>query len=86
MLKFYLEIGLVVTGIHKFIEFYPETCFKDLTQEIVKTRRKKDRDPNLQVVAHTNKLIKMLKFLKNFNFLFLNYFIGQFALEFLFAQ
>ena len=43
--------------------------FKELAEEIVKIRRKGDRDPDLQVVALTKKLIGMLKFL------FLNLFI-----------
>ena len=62
MLKFYLEMGLVVTQIYEFIEFYPEACFKELAEEIVETRRKGDRDPDLQVVALTKKLIGMSKF------------------------
>ena len=62
MLKFYLEMGLVVTRIYEFIEFYPEACFKELAEEIVETRRKGDRDPDLQVVALTKKLIGMSKF------------------------
>ena len=70
MLNFYLEMGLVVTQIYEFIEFYPEACFKELAEEIVETRRKGDRDPDLQVVALTKKLIGMLKFL------FLNLFIA----------
>ena len=65
MLKFYLEMGMVVTRIYEFIEFYLEACFK----EILETRRKGDRDPDLQVVALTKKLIGMSKFL------FLNLFI-----------
>ena len=68
-LKFYLEMGLVVIRIYEFIEFYPEVCFKELAEEIVETRRKGDRDPDLQVVALTKKLIGMLKIL------FLNLFI-----------
>ena len=62
MLKFYLKMGLVVTQIYEFIEFYPKACFEKLAEEIVETRRKGDRDPDLQVVALTKKLIGMLKF------------------------
>ena len=53
MLKFYLKMGLVVARIYEFIEFYPEACFKELAEEIVETRRKGDRNPDLQVVALT---------------------------------
>ena len=63
MLKFYLEMELVVIRTYEFIEFYPEACFKELAEEIVETRRKGDRDPDLQVVALTKKLIGMSKFL-----------------------
>ena len=62
MLKFYLKMGLVVTRIYEFIEFYPEACFKELAEEIVETRKKRDRDPDLQVVALTKKLIGKLRF------------------------
>ena len=55
-------MGLVVTRIYEFIEFYPEECFKELAEEIVETRRKGDRDSDLQVVALTKKLIGMSKF------------------------
>ena len=55
---------LVVTRIYAFIEFYPEACFKKLAEEIVETNRKGDRDPDLQVLALTKKLIGTLKFLK----------------------
>ena len=70
MPKFYLKMGLVVTRIYEFIEFYLEACFKELAEEFVETRRKRDRNPDLQVVALTKKLIGMSKFL------FLNLFIA----------
>ena len=66
---------MVVTRIYEFIEFYPEACFEELAEEIMETRRKGDRKPDLQVVALTKKLISMLKIL------FLNLFIAV-ALQF----
>ena len=80
MLKFYLknlEMGLVVTRIYEFIEFHPEACFKELAEEIVETRRKGDRDPDLQMVALTKKLIGMLIFL--FLYLFIAVVLQFFA-------
>ena len=65
--KFYLEMELVVTRIYEYHEFYPEACFKELAEEIVETRRKGDRDPDLQVVALTKKLTGILKFFKAYS-------------------
>ena len=62
MVKFYLEMGLVVARIYEFIEFYPEACFEELAKKIVETKMKGDHDPNLHVVALTKKLIDMPKF------------------------
>ena len=64
MLKYYLEMGLVVTRIYKLRESYPNVWFKKLVEEIVETRRKGDWDPDLQLVELTKKLICRLKFLK----------------------
>ena len=43
MLKFHFKMGLVVTRTYEFTEFYLETSFKELTEEIVETRGKGDR-------------------------------------------
>ena len=56
MTKFYLEMGLEITKIKEFIEFYPQKCFAKLADEIVNSRRAADTDPSKAVIALTNKL------------------------------
>ena len=56
MAKFYLEMGLEITKIKEFIEFYSQKCFAKLADEIVNSRRAADTDPSKAVIALTNKL------------------------------
>ena len=56
MAKFYLEMGLKITKIYEFIEFFPQKCFAPLAQEIVNSRRLADTDKSKTVIAPTNKL------------------------------
>ena len=56
MAKFYLEMGLEITKIKEFIEFYPQKCFAKLADESVNSRRAADTDPSKAVIALTNKL------------------------------
>ena len=56
MAKFYLEMGLEITKIKEFIEFYPQKCFAKLADEIVNSRRAADTDPSKAVIALINKL------------------------------
>ena len=56
MEKFYLEMGLEITKIKEFIEFYPQKCFAKLADEIVNSRRATDTDPSKAVITLTNKL------------------------------
>ena len=56
MAKFYLEMGLKITKIYEFIEFFPQTCFAPLAQEIVNSRRLPDTDKSKIVIALINKL------------------------------
>ena len=56
MAKFYLEMGLNITKIYEFIEFFPQKCFAPLAQEIVNSRRLADTDKSKTVIALTNKL------------------------------
>ena len=57
LLLFYLQLGLVVTKIHRFIEYTPSKCFKGFVQTAVDARRKGDENPNSSVVAETMKLL-----------------------------
>ena len=54
--KFYLEMGLKITKIYKFIEFFPQKCFAPLAQDIVNSRRLADTDKTKTFIALTNKL------------------------------
>ena len=44
MAKFYWEMGLEITKIKEFIEFYPQKCFAKLADEIVNSKRAADTD------------------------------------------
>ena len=56
MAEFYLNLGLKITRIYKFIRFHPEKYFETLTNEIVNSRREADLDKSKTVIALTNKL------------------------------
>ena len=56
-LLFYLQLGLVVTKIHRFVEYTTKKCFNSFFQAAVGARRKSDEDTNSSVVAETMKLL-----------------------------
>ena len=55
LLLFYLQLGLVVTKRHRFVEYTPKKCFNSFVQAAVDARRKSDENPNPSVVAGTMK-------------------------------
>ena len=57
LLLFYLQLGLVCTKIHRFVEYTPKKCFNSFVQSAVDARRQGDKNPNLSVVAETRKLL-----------------------------
>ena len=57
LLLFYLQLGLVVTKIHRFVEYTTKKCFNSFVQAAVDARRKGDESPNSSVVAVTMKLL-----------------------------
>ena len=57
LLLFYMQLGLVVTKIHRFVEYTPKKCFNSFVQSAVDARRKGDENPNSSVVAETMKLL-----------------------------
>ena len=57
LLLFYLQLGLVVTKIHRFVEYTPNKCFNSFVQSAVDARRKGDEKRNSSVVAETMKLL-----------------------------
>ena len=56
LILFYLQLGLVVTKILRFVEYTPKICFNSFVQSAADARRKGDEIPNSSVVAETMKL------------------------------
>ena len=54
---FYLQLGLVVTKIHRFIGYTPKKCFNSFVQAAVEARRKGDQNPNSSVVEESMTLL-----------------------------
>ena len=57
LIFFYLQLGLVVTKIHPFVEYTPKKSFNSFVQEAVDAGRKSDKNLNSSAVAETMKLI-----------------------------
>ena len=57
LLMFYLQLRLVCTKIHRFVEYTPKKCFNSFVQSAVDARRKGDVNPNSIVVAKAMKLL-----------------------------
>ena len=56
LLLFYLQLGLVVTKIHCFVEYTPKKDFNSFVQAAVDARRKSDENSISSVVTETMKL------------------------------
>ena len=54
--KFYLELGLKITRIQEFIQFFIMKCFDELSQEIVQNCHLGSIDPDKKVLAMMSKL------------------------------
>ena len=54
---FYLQLGLVCTKIHRFVEYTPKKCFNSFVQSAVDAGMPGDENPNSSVVAETMKLL-----------------------------
>ena len=59
LLLIYLQLGLVCTKLHRFVDYTPKKCFNSFVQSAVDARRQGEKNPNSSVVAET------LKFLAN---------------------
>ena len=57
LLLFCLQLGLVVTKIHRFVEYTPKSCFNSCVQAAGDARRKSDENPNSSVVAEAMKFL-----------------------------
>ena len=57
LLLFYVQLGLVCTKTHRFVEYTPKKRFNSFVQSAVDARRQNDENPNSSVVAETMKLL-----------------------------
>ena len=57
MLLFYLQLALVCTKIHCFVEYFPKKCLDSFVQSAVDAGRQSDENPNPSVVAEKKKLL-----------------------------
>ena len=57
LLLFFVQLGLVVTKIHRFVEYTPNKCFNSFLQSAVDARRRGDKNPHSSVIAETMKLL-----------------------------
>ena len=57
LLSFYLQVGLVCTKIHRFVEYTPKKCFNRFVLSAVDAGKQGDENPNSSVVAKTMKLL-----------------------------
>ena len=55
LLLFYLQLDLVCTKIHRFVEYTPKKCFNSFVQSAVNARRQGDENSTSNVVAETMK-------------------------------
>ena len=55
--KWYLEHGLVISKIHRAVEYEPVKCFEKFAEEVSHARRQGDADPNKAILAQTFKLL-----------------------------
>ena len=53
LLLFYLQLDLVCSKIHRFVEYTPQKCFNSFVQSAVDARRQGEEIPNSSVVAET---------------------------------
>ena len=57
LLLFCLQLGLVCTNIHRFVDYTPKICFNGFVQSAEDGRRQVDENLNTRVVADTTKLV-----------------------------
>ena len=55
LLLFYLQLRLVITKRHRFVEYTQKKCFNSFVQAAVEARNKIDENPNSSVVAEKMK-------------------------------
>ena len=55
--SFFVELDLVCTGIHSFVQHTPKQCFTGFVQSAVDAGRQRDENPISSVVSETMKLL-----------------------------
>ena len=53
----YCQLGLVLTKLHRFVEYIPKKCFNSFLQSVVDAKRQGDENPFSSIVVETNKLL-----------------------------
>ena len=53
----YLQLGLVLTKRHRFVEYAPNKCFKSFVESALDERKQVDENPTSSVVAEIKKLL-----------------------------
>ena len=57
LLLFYVQMGLVCTKKHRFVDYTPKKCFNSYVQSAVDAREQGDENPSSSVVAETIKFL-----------------------------
>ena len=57
LLLFYLQLALVLTKIHSFVEYIPKKCFNSFVQAAVDAGKKGDENPSSSAVEETINLL-----------------------------
>ena len=57
LFKYYMEIGLIVSNVHHFIEYEHQPLFKNFADIVTNKRREATADPRLKIIADTYKLL-----------------------------
>ena len=57
LLLFYLQLALVCTKKHRFVEYSPQKCSNSFMQSAVEARRQSDGNPNSSIVTEAMKLL-----------------------------
>ena len=57
LLRFYIKHGMTISNVQVCIEYEPSRCFATFADEVTRSRRAADVNPETQILADTNKLI-----------------------------
>jgi G:T-mismatch repair DNA endonuclease (very short patch repair protein) len=57
LIRWYLEMGLKVTRVYMILQYSPQSCFKDVTEDAANKRRAADRDPSQKLAGESAKLL-----------------------------